>query len=111
MFSSRIALTLLITTWLTSPARADCTCRCVDGVARTLCTGLDEAATRIDTCGDAPPTCPPPALAADVARFDPPPGATQCRSARLLDPATRAYSVDARICEVGARAADQDPAR
>jgi hypothetical protein len=44
-------------------------------------------------------------------RFEPPPGATDCRSARILDTATGAYSRAARVCDVPADRDDQAPAR
>jgi hypothetical protein len=110
----RIIATLIATLLALSLApagHADCSCQCVEGVARTLCTHIDEAARRPATCGDTAPVCPPPATPADVERYDPPPGASHCRSARILDRETGAYSLTARLCDVADADASQPPAR
>ena len=90
-------------------ASATCICRCVEGVARTVCTTLDEAAANPQLCapsewrGD----CPAAPAGFEPQRFAPPePGATDCREARLWDPETGAYSTTTKVCDTVRATAD-----
>ena len=82
---------------------ANCACQCIEGVARTLCTTLDEAQANPSACGTgeqkvaceiAPPATETPQ------RYDPPHGAVDCRGARLWDPRSNSYAVVARVCDL-----------
>jgi len=88
-----------------------CACRCVEGLARTVCTTLDEAAQNPTMC--APAThrgdCPAPPEGFEPQQFTPPlPGARDCREARLWDPDTGAYTTTTRVCDT-VRATDAQP--
>lgn len=101
---------------------ANCACQCVEGVARTLCTTLDEARANPNACGTgelvagdrgvgeqvgeqkvaceiAPPSAEP------VQRYEPPQGAVDCRGARLWDPHSNSYAVVAKVCDLDRDAA------
>jgi hypothetical protein len=110
MFTSRLTAAVcgfLITTL----AHGECACQCIEGVPRTLCNSVAEAAENPALCGQNPPVCPPPVTPVDVERFEPPPGALDCRTARLLDPVTDAYTVSARVCDLADAESPQPPAR
>lgn len=109
--ATRSIIVPLLALSLAPVSHADCSCQCVEGVARTLCTRIDEAARNPIACGDTARMCPAPAGASDVERYDPPPGAVDCRSARILDPETGAYSLAARVCDVADADTSQPPAR
>lgn len=83
-------------------ASADCACQCVEGAARTVCSSLEEARKNPNRCGVGPTqvNCPlpPPPTEAPI-QYAPPDGASACRSARLWDPHSTAYSVHAKLCE------------
>src|SRR5262245_10560917 len=77
-------------------ASAACTCRCVEGVARTICTTLEEAAANPQLCTSMTPhaECPPAPAGFEPQQFAPPvPGAQDCREARLWDPETGSYTI------------------
>jgi hypothetical protein len=80
-------------------SHASCSCQCVDGAPRTICTELDEAATNPSLCGLEPPLCSPVGEPTSRARFDPPPGARDCREAALADTARDGGSVIVKVCE------------
>jgi len=90
------------------PVAATCSCQCVEGVARTACTSVGEAQADPNACGvgvqkvacDVPPPSTQPPL-----RFEPPAGAVDCRSARLWDPRSNAYSAVANVCDLDRDAA------
>jgi hypothetical protein len=84
-------------------ASANCACQCIEGVARTLCTTVDEAKANPNACGGvarkvACDVAPPSADAPQ--RYEPPQGATDCRGARLWDPHTHAYTMVAKVCDL-----------
>ena len=87
----------------TGVASANCACQCIEGVARTLCTTLDEAQANPSACGSgeqkvACETAPP--VIEPVQRYQPPQGAVDCRGARLWDPRTNSYAVVAKVCDL-----------
>ena len=86
-------------------ASAGCSCQCVEGLAHTLCSSLEEAQANPYACGAGPTrvVCPL-APVADQAplQYPPPAGASNCRSARLWDPHGAQYSVAAKVCEATA---------
>jgi hypothetical protein len=92
------------------PASATCSCQCVEGVARTACSTIEEAQTNPNACGSGPQkvACdvPPPAAEPPM-HFAPPAGASDCRSARLWDPRSNAYSAVANVCDLDREAAVQ----
>lgn len=82
---------------------ANCTCQCIEGVARTLCTTLDEAQADPSACGRGVQkvACEiAPTSAAAPQRYEPPHGAVDCRGARLWDPHTNSYGVVAKVCDL-----------
>ena len=84
-------------------AAANCTCQCIEGVARTLCTTLDEAQANPTRCGtgEQKVACAvAPTSAAAPQRYEPPSGAVDCRGARLWDPKTDSYGVVAKVCDL-----------
>ncbi len=92
-------------------ASATCSCQCVEGVARTACTSIEEAQANPSACGSGMQhvACEvPPAATEAPAHFDPPAGASDCRSARLWDPHSNAYSAVAKVCDLD-RAAVASP--
>lgn len=85
------------------PVSATCSCQCVEGVARTACTSLEEAQANPTACGSGAQkvACDVPPASTDAPlRYEPPAGAADCRSARLWDPRTRAYSEVAKVCDL-----------
>lgn len=98
----RLTIGLIITLALAVDAQALCSCQCLEGRARTVCTTLDEAVAGGDACrhGLQRVTCPdaaPPAPAQPLE--SPAAGAYECRTTHLLDPAANTYSIPARVCE------------
>ena len=91
-----------------APVSATCSCQCVEGVARTACTSVEEAQADPAACGSGPQkvACevPPPSTDAPL-RYASPDGAVDCRSARLWDPRSNSYSAVAKVCDL-----DQDAA-
>jgi hypothetical protein len=90
-------------------ADAACSCQCVDGVARTLCSSIDEAQGDPVACLSAagPRDCPrPDPEEAPPLLYEGPAGAAHCRAAQLWDPRVGGYTVTAKVCEldVGASA-------
>ncbi len=101
---STIAGTLFIVCAASAtPAAAVCSCQCIEGVARTLCSRQEEARENPSACGTGAQkvVCvaapPPPDL---PERFAPPDGATDCRAQRLWDPHSDRYSVVAKVCDL-----------
>jgi hypothetical protein len=80
-----------------------CGCECVDGAPRTVCTKVGEAAADPALCGLDPPLCAPVGTPAPKARFDPPPGARDCRAAAIADAAAEnraeAQAEIVKVCE------------
>lgn len=112
---SRTRLLLAVATALISllasyPATAVCSCQCLAGEPRTLCTQFDEAAAANETCGSAPINlvCPPASALSETspkALLEPPvDGAHSCRESTLWSPATNSYSVGVRVCETAREA-------
>jgi hypothetical protein len=87
----------------TAGVSANCACQCVEGVARTLCTTIDEAQANPMACGNAEQKVEceiaPPATETPQ-HYEPPLGAVDCRGARLWDPRSKSYAVVAKICEL-----------
>jgi hypothetical protein len=84
-------------------ADAACSCQCIDGVARTLCSSVDEARDNPAACRTAagPIDCPPPdQLEPAPALYEGPAGAAHCRAARLWDPDSGGYAVSAKVCQL-----------
>ncbi len=94
-------------------ASANCACQCIEGVARTLCTTLDEAQANPNACGAGEQNAGEPRVACEVAppssdavqRYEPPQGAVDCRGARLWDPHSNSYAVVAKVCDLDRDAA------
>jgi hypothetical protein len=105
------ALVLLIAAAVAAaavPASATCSCQCVEGVARTACTSVEEAQADPSACGSGPQkvACEVPPLSTDAPlRYVSPEGAVDCRSARLWDPRSNSYSAVAKVCELDRDAA------
>jgi hypothetical protein len=77
--------------WLAAaatPAEAACSCACVDGQMRAVCSNAVELAP---ICP--PAICPiaPPAVRPITAPQLPPPGASNCRQAQVMNPWTNRY--------------------
>ena len=98
----RLTTGLIIALALSIDAQALCSCQCLEGRARTVCTTLDEAVAGSDpcrhglqrvVCPDAAPPAPSQLLESPAA------GAYECRTTHLLDPAANTYSIPARVCE------------
>jgi hypothetical protein len=86
-----------------APVSATCSCQCVEGVARTACTSVEEAQANPSACGSGPQkvACDVPPAAADAPlRYTAPAGAVDCRSARPWDPRTQAYRAIAKVCDL-----------
>jgi hypothetical protein len=94
--------------WSAGSASAACSCQCVEGVARTACTSVEEARRNPSACGAGAQkvACdvPPPSTEAPL-RYASPEGAVDCRSARLWDPRSNAYSAVAKVCDLDRDAA------
>jgi hypothetical protein len=93
----------VVLTALATPAAAICSCQCIEGVARTLCSRQEEARENPSACGTgaqkvACVAAPPPPNLPE--RFAPPDGASDCRAQRLWDPHTDRYSVVAKVCDL-----------
>ncbi len=87
------------------PAAANCSCQCVEGVARTVCTSIDEARANPTQCrvGAAAIACSAaPTAVEPPQRYAAPSGASDCRERRVWDPATNAYTLLAKICDLDA---------
>jgi len=99
-----IALIAAMLAWtVAAPAFATCSCQCVEGVARTACTSVDEARGNPQACGgngQAIACAMPPALEQPPERYVAPDGAVDCRARRLWDPHANAYSVVAKVCDL-----------
>ena len=83
-------------------AFAECSCLCVDGALRTVCTGSEEVNASRSLClaQASQQACPPaPALAEPEAYAAPMEGVENCRKAQIFD-AGAGDHVAARICEV-----------
>jgi hypothetical protein len=83
-----------------TPAGATCSCQCVEGVARTACTSVDEARDNPNECGPTVACTLPPVLSAPPERYAAPQGGIDCRARRLWDPQTNEYSVVAKVCDL-----------
>src|SRR5262245_65681345 len=82
-------------------ASAACTCRCVEGVARTICTTLEEAAANPQLCTSVTPHAerPPAPAGFEPQQFSPPgPGAQHCREARLWNPEPGTDTITTKVC-------------
>ena len=86
-----------------APASANCSCQCIEGVARTLCTRLEEAQAKPSECGVGRQKivcAAAPASAETPQRYPPPAGGADCRGQRLWDPRSGSYSVIAKVCDL-----------
>jgi len=86
-----------------APASANCSCQCIDGVARTVCSRVDEAQANPNACGTGArkTVCAAaPAPAETPQRYTPPAGGADCRGRRLWDPRSGSYSVIAKVCDL-----------
>ena len=86
-----------------TPAAANCSCQCIEGVARTLCSRVEEARDNPTACGTGAQrvvcaAIPPSATVPE--RFTPPKGASDCRAQRLWDPHSDRYTVVAKVCDL-----------
>lgn len=106
-----IWLSAVAVTCAAAAASANCACQCIEGVARTLCSTLEEAQANPNACGGADAGGPrvaceiaPPSNEA-VQRYAPPHGAVDCRGARLWDPHSNSYAVTAKVCDLDRDAA------
>ncbi len=98
-----IVVVALSVTMTAGSVSAACSCQCVEGVARTACTSVEEAQANPSACGSGMQrvACQiPPAATEAPAHYDPPAGASDCRSARLWDPHSNAYSAVAKVCDL-----------
>jgi len=81
-------------------ASAVCECYCVDGVLRTLCSGVDEAQQGVTQCLDRAASLCPVADPSASQTYDPPEeGAENCRDAKVWDPAAGEFKTR-KICDV-----------
>jgi hypothetical protein len=103
------AVLLLITLLAAVPADAACSCQCLDGAPKTLCTSVEEAAENPDLCTADPPLCPAVGTPITPQRFVAPDGAQNCRAAELWDPSEGEDASIAKVCDP-ARAREVDPA-
>ena len=81
---------------------ADCSCLCVDGAAKTVCTSSQEAAANTGLCQVQASTraCPEAPALSEPESYDPPvEGAANCRKAQIYDAATDGH-LAARVCDV-----------
>ena len=86
-------------------AEAACSCQCIDGVARTLCSTIDEARENPALCRDAAGliACPAPRTPnAAPTLYDGPDGTAGCHGAWLWDPDSGEYVVEAKVCGLAA---------
>ncbi len=91
----RCLLTLLLLVAVTSPARADCECACLDGLNQPVCSSDTDARP---SCPDVVCTIAPPAVSEeeDVEPELPPPRRV-CRDEMEWDPIFREYE-RVRVC-------------
>jgi len=81
------------------PGHTECHCQCVDGLPRTLCTGIEEAKSHINLCGHQSIQCPQAPRVADIKRYTTTiKGAINCRDVLLYDRSTKAYSHKVKAC-------------
>jgi hypothetical protein len=99
MSSSLRAIIALAFPILPLTSQAICSCECVDGVPRTICTQLEEAAADPSLCGLEPPLCDPVGEPLSAKRFDPPPGARDCREAALADASAKGDPTIVKVCD------------
>jgi len=89
--------------WLmSSSASADCSCLCVDGAPKTVCTSSEEAAASPNACllQASNRICPEaPALAEPQSYDAPVEGVVNCRKAQIYDAASDGH-LAARVCDV-----------
>jgi hypothetical protein len=107
-----VAWLLWVSALIVAPnAFGTCACRCVEGLARTVCTTLDEAAQNPVLCAPSSMRgeCPAAPPGFEPQQFAPPvPGARDCREARLWDPETGGYTTTTKVCDT-VRATDAEP--
>lgn len=84
-----------------SQVMAECSCLCVDGELKTVCTSADEAGAGPALCGSLKNLACPEAPALDDAKtYDPPDGgAENCRDAQVYDVASGDY-LPTKICDM-----------
>jgi hypothetical protein len=81
-------------------AAADCSCLCVDGTFRPICTSADEVVPNRGLCLARTTQACPRAPQAEPESFAPPvDGAENCRQAQVYDAAEGEY-LPARVCDV-----------
>ena len=89
--------------WLmSSSASADCSCLCVDGAPKTVCTSSEEVAANSGMCRvqASHRACPEaPALTEPESYDAPMEGVANCRKAQIYDAATDGH-LTARVCDV-----------
>ncbi|HEX7035343.1 MAG TPA: hypothetical protein VF210_06185 [Pseudomonadales bacterium] len=86
-----------------SPAavRADCSCLCLDGAYRPVCTSAEEVSQNRNLClALAQRTCPAAPAGDSLATLHPPTeGVDNCREAEVFDDASGEF-LTARVCDV-----------
>jgi|GEM_PF-3402360 len=100
----------MLASWA-APASANCSCQCIEGVARTLCTRVDEAQAKPSECGAGVHKivcAAAPASAETPQHYTPPAGGADCRGQRLWDPRTGSYSAIAKVCDLDRNAVTGD---
>lgn len=82
-------------------ARADCSCLCLDGAYRPVCTSAEEVAQNRGLCHAlAEQTCPVAAGTDALASFAPPAeGVKNCREAAVFDAGAGEF-LTTRVCDV-----------
>lgn len=81
--------------------RADCSCLCLDGAYRPVCTSAEEVTQNRDLClALAQRSCPAAPAGDALATYAPPTeGVQNCREAEVFDDASGGF-VTARVCDV-----------
>ncbi len=98
----RITFAALLSLVTFAPAAtAICSCQCMNGEPRTLCTDFAEARSQRDLCGRPPHrlACAPAPEAVEAPLDAPIEGAHGCRTTTLWDPNAGAYATPVRVCE------------
>jgi len=104
-----IPVLIFIDFLITPAASADCSCQCMSGAPRTVCTTLNEARVKPSLCKQRM-NCPPVTSRQSAEwqedsklkqQFSAPEKAAQnCRSRYFWDPVEQDYAILAKVCDV-----------
>lgn len=98
----RITVAALLSLVTVAPAaNAICSCQCMNGEPRTLCSDFAEAQSQRDLCGRPPLrlACAPATDTTETRLDSPIEGAHGCRTTTLWDAKAGAYSTPIKVCE------------